>query len=98
MCYKSVVRIKEEALKLPVKPLTKPPKLAMMPSLKKSYQNKNSIGKRFPLPPGLVVEIGILSFTKLKHLLVFMQVSKLFYKECRQNNRLWYFVYSILNN
>ena len=26
-----------------------------------------------------------------------MQVSRLFRKECKSNNRLWYFIYAILN-
>lgn len=28
---------------------------------------------------------------------MFMQVSKLFRKECRTNNRLWYFIWVLLN-
>ena len=84
----------QEDKQLKPKPLAKP--LAMMPSLKRAHQIK-LMPKRFPLPPGLIVELGLFCFSKLKHILAFMQVSKLFRKECKSNNRLWYFVHVILS-
>lgn len=74
----------------------KRPPLQMMPSLVKAQQKRMRSPQSFKLPRGLIVEFAILICAKIKTLLNFMRVCRLFRKECRQNNRLWYYLNSYL--
>jgi len=79
-------------------PLKAKPPLQMMPSLKNKLEQKNRSKPEFPLPRGIVVEIGLFLCDRVKVALNFTSVCRLFRKEALKNNRLWYFIFCKYKN
>jgi hypothetical protein len=83
-----------QSLAKPGMPLKTRPPLQLMPSLRNKLEQKHRSKPDFPLPRGIVVEIGIYVCDRVKIALNYTSVCRLFRKEALKNNRFWYFIYS----